>query len=137
MADDELEGLRAEAEAAGVKVDGRWGADRLREEIDQRRSELEAWQAAERGEHHPQAADDDEGDDPEVEPDSEPEPEPESGPEPLRAGGHINRHDGKGWMPDPDAAVNQTSGPPKPVDPGKAGLPGNPAMTPAGWPKEK
>jgi len=29
----ELEELRAEAEAAGVKVDGRWGADRLREEI--------------------------------------------------------------------------------------------------------
>ena len=30
----ELEQLRAEAEAAGVKVDGRWGADRLREEIE-------------------------------------------------------------------------------------------------------
>ena len=29
----ELVDLRAEAEAAGVKVDGRWGADRLREEI--------------------------------------------------------------------------------------------------------
>ena len=32
--DDELAQLRAEAEAAGVKVDGRWGADRLREEIE-------------------------------------------------------------------------------------------------------
>ena len=32
-ADDELAQLRADAEAAGVKVDGRWGADRLREEI--------------------------------------------------------------------------------------------------------
>jgi hypothetical protein len=31
---DELDQLRAEAEAAGVKVDKRWGADRLREEID-------------------------------------------------------------------------------------------------------
>ena len=29
----ELDDLREEAEAAGVKVDGRWGADRLREEI--------------------------------------------------------------------------------------------------------
>jgi hypothetical protein len=29
----ELDQLRAEAEAAGVKVDGRWGVDRLREEI--------------------------------------------------------------------------------------------------------
>lgn len=28
-----LADLRAEAEAAGVKVDGRWGVDRLREEI--------------------------------------------------------------------------------------------------------
>lgn len=29
----ELADLREQAEAAGVKVDGRWGADRLREEI--------------------------------------------------------------------------------------------------------
>jgi hypothetical protein len=29
----ELEALRADAEDAGVKVDRRWGADRLREEI--------------------------------------------------------------------------------------------------------
>ena len=33
-AEDDLDALRADAEAAGVKVDGRWGADRLREEID-------------------------------------------------------------------------------------------------------
>jgi hypothetical protein len=32
--DDDLEGLRAEAEAVGVKVDKRWKADRLREEIE-------------------------------------------------------------------------------------------------------
>jgi hypothetical protein len=31
--DSELEQLRAEAEALGVKVDKRWGADRLRAEI--------------------------------------------------------------------------------------------------------
>lgn len=31
--DDELVQLRTEAEVLGVKVDGRWGADRLREEI--------------------------------------------------------------------------------------------------------
>jgi hypothetical protein len=31
--DAELEALRVAAEAAGVKVDKRWGADRLREEI--------------------------------------------------------------------------------------------------------
>lgn len=29
----ELDALRAKAEAMGVKVDGRWGADRLREAI--------------------------------------------------------------------------------------------------------
>jgi hypothetical protein len=32
-ADAELDALRAAAEAAGVKVDKRWGADRLRDEI--------------------------------------------------------------------------------------------------------
>ena len=31
--DVDLDELRAEAEALGVKVDGRWGVDRLREEI--------------------------------------------------------------------------------------------------------
>ena len=31
--EDDLDQLRADAEAKGVKVDGRWGADRLREEI--------------------------------------------------------------------------------------------------------
>jgi outer membrane murein-binding lipoprotein Lpp len=36
---DELEQLRAEAEAIGVKVDKRWGADRLRSEIDAARTE--------------------------------------------------------------------------------------------------
>jgi hypothetical protein len=29
----ELDALRSKAEAAGVKIDKRWGADRLREEI--------------------------------------------------------------------------------------------------------
>jgi len=31
---DDLDTLRSEAEAAGVKVDRRWGADRLHEEIE-------------------------------------------------------------------------------------------------------
>lgn len=31
--DGDIDALRAEAEKAGVKVDGRWGADKLREEI--------------------------------------------------------------------------------------------------------
>ena len=31
---DDLDALRAEAEALGVKVDGRWGAERLHEEIE-------------------------------------------------------------------------------------------------------
>jgi hypothetical protein len=35
----DLDELRAEAEAAGVKVDGRWGAERLREEIDAAKAE--------------------------------------------------------------------------------------------------
>lgn len=33
--DDSVEDLRARAEAAGVTVDKRWGADRLRQEIEQ------------------------------------------------------------------------------------------------------
>jgi hypothetical protein len=32
--DDDLTALRADAESLGVKVDGRWGADRIRAEID-------------------------------------------------------------------------------------------------------
>jgi hypothetical protein len=32
-AEVEREALRAQAEAAGVEVDGRWGADRLKDEI--------------------------------------------------------------------------------------------------------
>lgn len=32
-ADDDLDALRAEAETAGVKVDGRWKADKLKAEI--------------------------------------------------------------------------------------------------------
>jgi hypothetical protein len=31
--DEDVEALRSEAKTAGVKVDKRWGADRLREEI--------------------------------------------------------------------------------------------------------
>jgi len=33
VVDDDLEELRAQAKDAGVKVDKRWGADRLRDEI--------------------------------------------------------------------------------------------------------
>lgn len=33
QAEDELDALRAQAEKAGVSVDKRWGADRLRQEI--------------------------------------------------------------------------------------------------------
>ena len=127
--DAELEELRAEAEAAGIDVDRRWGKDRLRREIDvagpepevarefgeqaedgngpepeaEPISELEAWQAAERGEHHPPAADI-------AIVEEEPalqaaladeEPEPDEQPEPVhRAGGHVDFGDGRGWMPE-------------------------------------
>lgn len=115
--DAELEELRVEAEAAGIDVDRRWGKDRLRREIDvagpepevarefgeqaedgngpepeaEPMSELEAWQAAERGEHHPASADIVA---------EQPEPEPAQ-PEPVhRAGGHVDYGDGRGWMPE-------------------------------------
>lgn len=35
---EDLDALRAEAEAAGVRIDKRWGADRLREEIESARA---------------------------------------------------------------------------------------------------
>jgi hypothetical protein len=37
-ADDGLDQLRAAAEAAGIKIDRRWGAERLRQEIDRQRA---------------------------------------------------------------------------------------------------
>ena len=72
---DELATLRAEAEAAGVKVDGRWGVDRLR-------SELEAAQP-------------DAEEDPSESMESEPEAESDTV---HRAGGWVDRGDGRGWV---------------------------------------
>ncbi len=75
MADRELDELRAEAEELGVAVDGRWGVDRLRDEIDAAK------------------ADNDDGaqaDDGEVE-----ETPTEDG---KRAGGWVNHDDGAGWV---------------------------------------
>jgi hypothetical protein len=113
--DVELEELRAEAEAAGIDVDRRWGKDRLRKEIDavkpepeveaEPMSELEAWQAAERGEHHPPDDDNREPDEDElldalIDELDEPGPPPENTPGVHRAGGHVERGDGRGWMPE-------------------------------------
>jgi hypothetical protein len=33
--EEDLDALRAQAEELGIKVDGRWGAERLRQEIDE------------------------------------------------------------------------------------------------------
>lgn len=82
---DELEALRAEAEALGVTVDGRWGEARLREEIAAASSST-----GDEVEPEVEPADSDSGD---VE-----ESSPESVDEYIRAGGHIDRGDGKGWM---------------------------------------
>jgi hypothetical protein len=85
----ELVGLQREAEALGIKVDGRWGVDRLRAEID-------AAAADETDEPEPEEAPaDDEPD--EAAADDEPEPETDESTA-LRAGGHIDRGDGRGWM---------------------------------------
>lgn len=51
----------------------------------------------------------------------------------ARAGGYVDRDDGRGWQLDPEqeAAVG---GPEEPVKAGPGGLPGHPAMkTAAGW----
>lgn len=74
MADRELDELRAEAEELGVTVDGRWGVDRLREEI-----------AAAKADDGDQA--------------DEAEPEPERKADPVaRVGGYVNYDDGAGWV---------------------------------------
>lgn len=87
MATEELDDLRAEAEELGVKVDRRWGAERLREEI----------AAARRDDDEP----DDDGD-LEVNDLDEPDESDEHAPPVLRAGGHIDRGDGRGWVVEQD-----------------------------------
>lgn len=99
---DELDALRAEAEALGIKVDGRWGVDRLR-------AEVSAARPAEDDEpDDDEPGDDDQGDD-ELDADDELEEsyspvtslEPEL-PRPFRAGGHVNHGDGRGWVLEPE-----------------------------------
>lgn len=75
MADRELDELRAEAEELGVNVDGRWGVDRLREEIGK--------------------ALDDDGEPADA---AETEPEQQKAEPVGRAGGYVNRDDGAGWV---------------------------------------
>lgn len=49
--------------------------------------------------------------------------------EPVRAGGHVNRGEGKGWELDDTSKEHPPPDPrDDPVDPGNAGLPGNPVM---------
>lgn len=132
---NELAQLQAEAEALGIKVDGRWGAERLRTEIEVaaevKRRELEAWQAAAGGEHHPPPDEkasetgpdstlgQDPGDPdvpvagaPDAQEGAQDEPEltedeaiaalederDDDLPTPIRAGGHIDYGDGRGWV---------------------------------------
>ena len=78
MADRELEELRAEAEELGVAVDGRWGADRLREEIDKALDAEEASGAVDQADEA-ETVDEPKGDG-------------------KRAGGWVNRDDGAGWV---------------------------------------
>jgi hypothetical protein len=107
---DELDTLRAEAAALGVKVDGRWGVDRLRAEVSAAQSEegdeegsdddgldveLDGDDLADGGDAdrddelgEPDATDDELAD--ELEADDEPQH--------VRAGGYIDRGDGRGWV---------------------------------------
>lgn len=73
---DELAELRQEAVERGIAFDGRWGVDRLREAL--------ANTDVEHGEAPAPA---------------NPKPRPPK-PKAVRAGGHINRHDGAGWVLD-------------------------------------
>lgn len=79
---DELEELRGQAAALGVKVDGRWGVDRLHAEI----------QAVQPAPVDPEQADVDELEVTNV------EPVFAEGLPVHRAGGHVDRGDGRGWV---------------------------------------
>ena len=92
---DELATLRAEAEAAGVKVDGRWGVDRLRSELEAAQPDAEE-DPSESMESEPEAESDAAGEeDPSESMESEPEAEPDTV---HRAGGWVDRGDGRGWV---------------------------------------
>jgi hypothetical protein len=78
----EVERLRRAAETLGVKVDRRWGADRLRQEI----AALEPDMV-----EQPETSTVDEAQQPTAD-----ETPPAEG-FPRRAGGHIDRGDGRGW----------------------------------------
>jgi len=119
---DELATLRAEAESLGVHVDGRWGAERLRSEIanaqsepadeldDEPADELDDEPADELDDEPADELDDEPADEPADELDDRPaEVEPEAMPQPaesaleaptplIRAGGHIDYGDGRGWV---------------------------------------
>ena len=111
---DELATLRAEAESLGVHVDGRWGAERLRSEIANAQSEpadeLDDEPADELDDEPADELDDEPADEPADELDDRPaEVEPEAMPQPaesaleaptplIRAGGHIDYGDGRGWV---------------------------------------
>lgn len=86
----EVDELRAEAEARGVKVDGRWGVDRLR-------AEIEAAQPVDKpdeGEGQVDEPDEDES----AEDGSDEDGSTEDEPNVRRAGGHVDRGDGRGWV---------------------------------------
>lgn len=78
---DEIEELRAQAEALGVTVDGRWGTDRLR-------SEIEAAQ--------PDPADDEPADDDATGDEPADDDATDDEPAAYRAGGYVNS--GDGWV---------------------------------------
>ncbi len=83
---DELDALRAEAAALGVKVDGRWGVDRLKAEVS----------AAQRSARMVRGAPDVVG--PVVPLEATLGDLEDDEPPYMRAGGHINRGDGLGWV---------------------------------------
>jgi len=95
MSDDfaAIDDLETRAERVGLKVDGRWGVDRLREEVEVAEAAAAVPPAEPVGSDVPLKDSDNTDTEPELD-----ETSLDEWVDAIRAGGHIDRGDGRGWM---------------------------------------
>jgi len=92
--DEEYAELQARAEAVELTVDGRWGVARLREEVEAAEAAMPGVEEATPAEIRDAPIEDETGefDEPPL------ERMDKTDTDATRAGGHIDRGDGRGWM---------------------------------------